>query len=153
MSIMNMNPKEAAQAWVAALRSGKYTQTTRRLRRPVTRKDDASFEYCCLGVAADLCVDKDRGMGWSGNYLQQFNTRTGCSSASLPWEIEQHLFGLKGPAPDKGTPLAVTYCIFLNDEQGFTFEQIADVIEAVLVNGAPLQDQPYYVEFTQGATQ
>lgn len=151
MSIMNMTPREAAQAWVAALRSGKYTQTGRRLRQPLTHREDPLFAHCCLGVAADLCVDKDRGMGWSGTNLTQFNTRTGSSSASLPWEIERHLFSAKERVDPQAINKAVCYCIYLNDEQEFTFEQIADVIEAVLVNGKPLSEQPRYAEYTAGA--
>ncbi len=37
-------PKEFAEKWVAALRSGKYKQGKSRLRSP-------KGEYCCLGVA------------------------------------------------------------------------------------------------------
>lgn len=38
--------KEVAEAWVSALRSGKYSKTTRQLR--------TSQGFCCLGVLCDI---------------------------------------------------------------------------------------------------
>lgn len=48
-----LGPKQ--QAWVNALRSGKYLQGQRRLRQETPVED--VFEYCCLGVMCDLFSD------------------------------------------------------------------------------------------------
>lgn len=52
--VMSMNPKVKAR-WVKALRSGRYKQGKRSLRRKVqgTRTTD---KFCCLGVLCDLAV-------------------------------------------------------------------------------------------------
>lgn len=115
---MGMNPDIKAQ-WVAALRSGEYKQGKERLH---TAKDDS---YCCLGVlcevavkaGVDLAIDaysvgksydndghtlNEKVQTWAG--LLDCNPRTS--------EGEYEDLELAG----------------LND-QGYTFEQLAAVIE------------------------
>ena len=52
---MAMDPK-VKQAWIDALRSGKYKQARKRLYRQETKG------YCCLGVLCDIAKPE----GWDG---------------------------------------------------------------------------------------
>ena len=54
-----------ARLWVAALRSGKYTQWFYRLRRDGSCND---YKFCCLGVACDLyaqSTSNDNHLSWT----------------------------------------------------------------------------------------
>jgi hypothetical protein len=51
--------EEKAKEWVEALRSGKYLQTTNKLKR--------NQGFCCLGVLCDISKDND-GMWDDTNY-------------------------------------------------------------------------------------
>lgn len=46
--------KEIADLWVAALRSGEYTQAKYKLR---TKRDAEPDGFCCLGVLSDLYLN------------------------------------------------------------------------------------------------
>lgn len=102
---MNANTKK----WVKALRSGKYKQGTGRLR-------SMSDEYCCLGIACDVSgLDK-----WKYKGFYKYKEGVG----ALPIAVKKWLglrdrFGSFG----KGESLSA-----MNDN-GFLFEEIADVIE------------------------
>ena len=120
---------ENRRIWVEALRSGKYKQATRKLR------DDTSF--CCLGVACDIFDPK----GWmrekvpaaEGDY-GMWLFRLERARTLLPRDVRE-MFGLRdsvgghaiiledGEVSDDALTLAD-----MND-QGLTFEEIADVIE------------------------
>lgn len=112
--------------WVAALRSGNYEQGKEKLCR--------NGKYCCLGVLCELhdCVKTDYGQG-----IISFN---GCISV-LPRSlfmivsIEQN--GSFDPAKlDTVVPVNVCTLTRLNDSYGWTFEQIADLIEEIETKGA-----------------
>lgn len=101
---------ENAKKWVAALRSGRYRQTTGLLTR-----DGA---YCCLGVACAIAED-------AGLDLPNWH-----DDGALPWEVRQWL-GMKSQWGNflidgqlLGTELTV-----LNDN-GSTFAEIAEIIES-----------------------
>lgn len=106
--------REQADKWIAALRSGKYKQTT-----GVLRNDNG---YCCLGVLCNI-VDNSK---WyksvdSGAYFfdGQFEV--------LPGSIKDET-GIKnntGTFLVYGVPISLSS---LNDE-GLTFDQIADLID------------------------
>jgi len=49
-----VSPQEARQAWVAALRSGEYAQTTAVLTR--LSYGGEVVGHCCLGVACEVAV-------------------------------------------------------------------------------------------------
>jgi hypothetical protein len=125
---------EIKQRWVAALRSGKYKQGRKQLRF----MDDNSF--CCLGVLTDLAV-QDGVCRWGARFSPPSDTPqagndtappiftngaldmdvqkwSGCRTAS-PW------LGSKNPLQPPERNLIV-----LNDHLEYTFEQIADLIEA-----------------------
>ncbi len=112
-----MNAEIKAQ-WVAALRSGKYEQTTERLC-----DDDG---YCCLGVLADVvnpnawrdCANPDiEGYGvkaWWGpdntEHIADLASREIYDLLDLPCEIQDSL-------------------VKMNDEETLSFREIADWIE------------------------
>ena len=103
---------ENRRKWVAALRSGAYRQAKAVLY------DGAG--YCCLGIACvalGLLPDKER----------HFDT----FSALLPPSIAKRLgFGESWLEGKLDKPVAGEGCLSsLNDLAGYTFAQIADVIE------------------------
>jgi hypothetical protein len=111
--------KEIKGKWIDALRSGKYKQGTKILRR--------NDEYCCLGVLCDI-VDPE---GWTpllgfldeGKYIHH-------GALEHPDDTVVKVTGLKDRI---GSLEKVVGCsanlISLNDNAGYTFEQIADIIE------------------------
>lgn len=108
--------KEDKKRWVAALRSGKYSQCTGRLHNPRTDS------YCCLGIACEIFGVTDRNYinvwkdGWQGRLPLDLCKR---------FDMEDD-GALEGKTPKKwgNYPSLVS----LNDK-GFTFEELADVIE------------------------
>jgi hypothetical protein len=104
-----MNPEIKAK-WVAALRSGEYEQGHTYIRN----RDN---KFCCLGV---LCDTLDPTL-WAAD--------GGCFSylgsvANLPDSLQQEFeLGSMGTHPNLDQSLAS-----MNDS-GYTFEEIADIIE------------------------
>lgn len=115
---------ENKKIWVDALRSGKFKQGHGKLCRYIGPGD--GYEYCCLGVAAEVLYDGEwvrstqdtlrYGFGDIGDsdYL---------NTTSLIASIKEEI-GL-----DYG---AESLLIQLNDNRGKNFLQIADWIEANL---------------------
>lgn len=118
---------EAEAKLVAALRSGKYTQTKGRLR------DDKG--YCCLGVACDV-LGKGEWIAKDFRYVYRVSPDDS-SHVVLPTAIQNMLGwtannGRVRKAYEKGNsedePDYLTSLAEFNDE-GVTFEEIADIIE------------------------
>lgn len=119
---MKLNPEVKAK-WLAALRSGDYTQGRKQLKTP-------AGDYDCIGVLCDIS-----GMGeWSpeadedggSSYLVRYNNETyrAWATAPLPvrdWAVETHDMGEEWEALVK-----------LNDHNRLSFEEIATYIEAHL---------------------
>lgn len=102
------------QKWVAALRSGQYTQGIGQLR--VHNKTTDAVSFCCLGVLCDL-----QGHEWT-------DENSVCGEPD--WEIQE-----KVSIP----PSAISLLINMNDEGAHnlpptnkSFKEIADYIEANL---------------------
>lgn len=94
--------------WVEALRSGKYRQTQQALRE--------KNAYCCLGVACDIS-----GFGvWDDD---RFLHEEGNNTGYLPTGLRERM-GLE--------QLQESSLITMNDDEGKTFAEIADYIEANL---------------------
>lgn len=111
--------RESVKIWLEALRSGEYKQCQGQLEVV----NDRGSAFCCLGVAtllaekAGIKVDRDPD---SGQLLGAF----------LP-EAVQHWLGAKTYHGDLETRYGHSYTLAgLNDSEGLTFPQIADVIEA-----------------------
>jgi hypothetical protein len=118
-----MNPAVKA-AWVAALRSGEYEQTTEAL------KDRRG--HCCLGVLCDLYAKEAGIEKWSaetlsGNADGDFALKFDGGLPSIEVLIWAGYDWLKG-VRIKG----VRYPLYEHNDGGRTFAEIADAIEAQL---------------------
>lgn len=112
-----MNPEIKAQ-WIDALRSGEYQQTKGKLRN--------SNGFCCLGVLTDLYV-KETNQEWTYSKQDEKYEYLDCGF-TLPEKV-MVLADLDEEDPkicteDSGCTLA-----HYNDSKGYTFNQIADLIE------------------------
>lgn len=112
--ISKMNP-EIKNRWTKALRSGKYKQGKGLLR-------DSEDRYCCLGVLCDV-VKSDLGLEWE--------SFMGCYSienyeASLPDTI------VKFTGVNSTGYYGKVRLVLMNDRDGYTFNEIAEVIEKEL---------------------
>lgn len=107
-----MDPEVKAK-WVAALRSGEYAQGIGQLHQ--------GGSFCCLGVLCDLHA-KEAGLSWQedGRYLggHIVTPREVDEWAALPWR-NLVIDGLLRGLPE-------------HNDDGKTFAQIADAIEAQL---------------------
>jgi hypothetical protein len=113
--------------WLAALRSGKYGQTRGNLASPRLKK------MCCLGVLCDI-VDPEgwgdvvihKGSEGSRKRVRLYDGKTGIPSMAI-WK--------KAMAPEKDGRvfiLAQGSLASMNDEDKFSFAEIADWIEVNL---------------------
>lgn len=113
--------REHRELWVKALRSGKYEQT-----KGLLADQDG---YCCLGVACEEYRQQTGEGHWEDN--NTFVDEAGnTSNTSLPKRVMDWL----GLADTAGRHLNANdereTLDTLNDDRGFSFEEIADVIEA-----------------------
>jgi hypothetical protein len=118
-----MNP-EIKKLWLEALRSDSYKQGLGNLRN---EKD----QFCCLGVLCDLHNEEMWGDRWKILPADKFGIvyYEYAERYDLPPEEVCRWAGLPNANPEiheDGKPLAI-----LNDE-GWTFEQLADLIEQQL---------------------
>lgn len=128
---------QVKQQWVAALRSGKYSQDTGALR--------STQGYCCLGVLCDLYA-QEHNEQWD---VHRYNSNLGESYDIPENEVtkidlsdEFHFdgelealsntvklwAGLNDPSPHVHIDNDVVELIYLNDN-GVSFNEIADLIE------------------------
>jgi hypothetical protein len=130
-----VNP-EVKELWLNALRSGEYAQGKGRLERI---NDEGVSEYCCLGVLCDLAAKA----GITQRFDPPAETRVAYYGFNYdnfpPIMVWEGWAGLPRDnpmvtVPDPNNPeLSRVYSLAeLNDEQGYTFAQIADVVEAAL---------------------
>lgn len=98
--------------WIKTLRSGKYNQT-----KDVLQNEDG---YCCLGVACRLFVENP--------YM-----RNGILKGEFPVDQHQAPQWLKDINSDFGFKIK-SELSELNDEMDFSFDEIADLLEAVYIH-------------------
>lgn len=103
--------KKDIQVWVKALRSGKYKQTKGTLQN--------NQGYCCLGVACDL-------------FIENKETNNGFLIGGLPLFQSHCPYWLQGICSDFQIK-AGHHLSALNDIQNFSFDEIADILEAVYI--------------------
>jgi hypothetical protein len=139
-----MNPviEARVRAWIAALRSGNWKQGAGALR--LTEPDDASptptVRHCCLGVACDISgvgawVQRDNAH--AVKYVTSDPLRGGSASAANLPDPVMVWYGLNNPdgaySEENADGNIITRCLVdMNDTDDWTFDQIADVIEAQL---------------------
>ena len=132
-----MNPTVKAK-WVAALRSGEYTQSTGRL------KTEGGF--CCLGVLCDLHHKETNSPGWKQPHTDQGSTSYQYYASPRTTDLSSYGTSLPQDVRDwadlpSSSPV-VTYkngseeLASLNDGSdelpSLTFTEIADLIEEQL---------------------
>ena len=119
---MEMKPEIKTQ-WITALRSGDYKQG-----KGVLKKGD---KYCCLGVLSDLAVKAGIGR-WEDSPYRDGVSHVSASGAYynsyLPYSVRLWA-GLDSPEGVRLDSQDSRSLIALNDMHGFTFSEIADVIE------------------------
>lgn len=119
-------PPEFKAEWVAALRSGKYPQTTGMLR--------TETGYCCLGVRCEIS-----NVEWKRDYIDgTFSTENGGEGVPNPADIGEDIWAILMQVV---FPCHIEYncdgtfmsCLTtMNDVDELTFPQIADWIEKYL---------------------
>jgi len=134
---MTINTEFIRNTWIPALRSGKYKQSSGFLR-------DRNNYYCCLGVACQLAVqegvlnepeiDADHNAYGYGASL---------NISTLPYAMTAFLGGVSSLGniriPDlEGNNYQVVVSLSqLNDHFGYSFNDIADVLEKIIDPNEP----------------
>ena len=101
--------------WIMALRSGEYKQTRGRL------EDDLGF--CCLGLACKILIPEKHLVLNHAEFIfgvypaRQTNAPKWLNEINVDFEVKTS-----------------TYLAELNDTKKFTFDEIADCLEAVYVH-------------------
>lgn len=121
---------ENRKKWVEALRSGDYKQTTRELW-----SDDG---YCCLAVAAKVLGDEAvqtrlenfKGMFEDLGAFPEIVGALGLHGSGALFSPEPGTNATrKIPYERNGKPESAISLVNLNDDAGWSFAQIADLIE------------------------
>jgi len=110
LSYSKLNP-EFKKKWVEALRSGEYIQGISQLHYTDFKDEneiDIIDKYCCLGVACRVLGYTDKQILEYGNIPKSFEL--------VPSELKK----------DGGTQATL---VMMNDEEGKSFNEIADWIE------------------------
>lgn len=121
MKIESQTIAENLRNWIAALRSGEYTQGKNYLR---TNGD--ILKYCCLGVMCDI---SNRG-DWEGEGFRLHKTYS--LHVATPPVILCEMFGIKDKTLGLGL-LEINRLVNMND-WGKTFEEIADYLEKEILS-------------------
>ena len=103
--------------WVAALRSGQYTQGAGKYKQPLTTSP-TGFAHCCIGVYLEM---DDQGL------LNEVDKEASEKTSPTAYEKVSQML-------ENRFDLDISQLIDLNDYYGCTFDQIANAIEAGKVN-------------------
>lgn len=115
---------EARKTWIAALRSGKYTQAKGRL--------EENGKFCCLGVACDLFAER---VGLtvdtydSASHNLKGLKRYDMSCYELPAKIVELLGLFSNNGKFYSDDTSQLFLTDLNDKGNKSFAEIADIIE------------------------
>lgn len=115
--------QEVKKKWVAALRSGDYTQGLGSLK-------NAKSEYCCLGVLCDVAQKEGLALIEKYRTYEKAFTFDG-EKTFLPYSVRDWA-QLSTEAPYVLVGAGMERLDHLNDSGDFSFNQIADLIEASL---------------------
>jgi len=121
---MEKLPKAFKKKWVAALRSGKYTQASGELYNTFFDDEDNPYDgYCCLGVAEKI-------MGTDLNTMVGLGEPSQLKGLSkVPKILRQPCQNTEVPWKDKNI---VSKLISMNDDKNWSFNKIASYIERYL---------------------
>ena len=111
--------KDVKAKWVAALRSGEYKQTQNRLRE--------GNAFCCLGVLCNLHAKAHRRIAADQTRPSVYMDHT--------HELPEDVMVWAGLGTDIGDKVVINgrkRSLAEHNDQGRTFKQIADAIEAQL---------------------
>ena len=155
---MSLTKEELWKKWLEALRSGRWYQVKGALGVRKVSETSEVCHYCCLGVLCQVAHDNDfdTANGWTRVVDPDTDQITfNESSVDLPEEIQEFMnLNDTDPiiylenAPELNQKLVERMVITLftdaggvrlsglNDDCGFTFEEIADVIEKYLLPAA-----------------
>lgn len=116
--------KDIKQKWVDALRSGQYKQGYGTLK-------NGEEEYCCLGVLCDLAVKEGVAQEKLLTYGTALKYYYDGEASNLPGSVVgwASLEDTLTRVLYKGTTVSLSA---LNDVEGLTFNQVADLIEEQL---------------------
>lgn len=120
--------------WITALRSGKYNQSSGTLQ-------DANG-FCCLGLGCVITTAKNKLdynlfsstkfiSGWLPNSQDNAPSWLKIINDDFEFKAKSKFF-----SPDISNYPARLSLSMLNDEHGFTFDEIADMLELVYIHGA-----------------
>lgn len=143
--------RELRDEWTARLRSGKLTQGQGALRDVgfrVCEDDEPVDRYCCLGVLCEIGVeqgrlqmslDNDQGVYWTQGvddrqtmYLPDTWNRQE-PKLDVVIEMEELTDAWADLSTDwDGTSSRVDYVLAQANDNGYSFEQIADLIELIV---------------------
>lgn len=111
--------------WVEALRSGKYKQAKQHLK--------SNQGYCCLGVLCEVYAKTQKKKGFQNNdnfeslaFINDIHTDEKCT-AGLPSQVKKWAGMNDSLGRFKNSIFPALYA--LNDAEGNSFEEIADVID------------------------
>lgn len=132
---MNGRVKEL---WLAALRSGKYEQTTNMLHLKI----DGKSKFCCLGVLCeiastelDITVEEKKDKVFYDNEFNILSNKI-LKWAGLPRNIGDPLIPKRDLPEIKGVIFGGSNSLIslglLNDDYRLSFDKIADIIEREL---------------------
>lgn len=107
--------KDIAEKWVAALRSGKYKQVRENMRR---YRHGEGYSYCCLGVLTDIVCTKEERAD-EAMFMDEYGDGYLNPTISDRCSVNTSASGI-----------AKKILVKMNDEDGKSFEEIADCIEA-----------------------
>ena len=122
--------KRDIEKWCKALRSGEHKQTKYRLQ------DDKG--HCCLGVACDIFIPKTKKELYGDVYLR----------GRIPW-AQSHSPEWLSCIDELIAEKTGKYLTHLNDIYDFSFDEIADILEAVYIHEV-LEDQMKVIETLGG---
>jgi hypothetical protein len=132
-NITEEEQKRNRKAWIAALRSGDYKQTTRRMNRP---NEDGTLSYCCLGVAEKILNERypkdllriGNGVNLGSTMALALGINTFGRFQSINDNSNPFNFPLYQDPNPNGPGISKTLTN-LNDWLRWDFNQIADFIE------------------------
>lgn len=114
------------QKWVAALRSGKYQQTTQKL------KNHGTNNFCCLGVLCDIhrkiVLKKGVDKVWKHSPNLPHKDLYNDEGSILPYNVQKWA-GLKSYNGPFDKEDGTRTCLSEQNDKGLTFSEIADIIE------------------------